>query len=99
MANPALRVFGRSVMTIRRVQPRAAATAAMALASCAVLSTSPGRISMAAGVELKVPHGGIFVLPIPGAVSHVGAYVVALVAGTLVSAVLVGLLKRPLATA
>jgi PTS system fructose-specific IIC component len=61
-------------------------------------SALAGGISMAAGVELKVPHGGIFVLPIPGAVSHVGAYVVALVAGTLVSAVLVGLLKRPVPT-
>lgn len=57
-------------------------------------SATAGAISMVAGVELKVPHGGIFVLPIPGAVTHLGAYVVALLAGTVVSAVLIGLLMR-----
>jgi PTS system fructose-specific IIC component len=48
---------------------------------------------------LRVPHGGIFVLPIPGAVTHPAGYALALAAGTVVSAVLVGLLKRPLAKA
>ncbi|MFW7267388.1 PTS fructose transporter subunit IIC [Gluconacetobacter sp. Hr-1-5] len=57
-------------------------------------SATAGAITMVAGVELKVPHGGIFVLPIPGAVTHLGAYVVALLAGTVVSAVLIGLLMR-----
>lgn len=57
-------------------------------------SAVTGALSMAAGVELKVPHGGIFVLPIPGAVTHLLAYVGALVAGTVVSAVLMGLLIR-----
>jgi PTS system fructose-specific IIC component len=51
---------------------------------------------MAMGVELKVPHGGLFVLPIPGAVTHVGVYALAILAGTLVSALLVGLVKRPI---
>ena len=58
-------------------------------------SATAGAISMAFGVELKVPHGGIFVLPIPGAVTHLGAYALAIAAGTLVTALLVGLLKRP----
>jgi PTS system fructose-specific IIC component len=58
-------------------------------------SATAGAISMAFGVELRVPHGGIFVLPIPGAVTHLGGYALALVAGTLVSAVLVGVIKRP----
>ena len=57
-------------------------------------SAVAGAISMAFGVELKVPHGGIFVLPIPGAVTHLAAYALAIVAGTLVTALLVGLLKR-----
>jgi PTS system fructose-specific IIC component len=61
-------------------------------------SALAGAISMAAGVELKVPHGGLFVRPIPGAVTHLLAYAAALVAGTLVSTMLLGLLKRPLAT-
>jgi PTS system fructose-specific IIC component len=59
-------------------------------------SAITGAISMAAGVELKVPHGGVFVLPIPGAVTHLAVYGLAIVAGVLVSGVLVGLLKpRP----
>ncbi|MEG3125928.1 PTS fructose transporter subunit IIC [Sphingomonas sp. GB1N7] len=58
-------------------------------------SAVAGAISMAFGAELRVPHGGIFVLPIPGAVTHLGGYSLAIVAGTLVSTALVGLLKRP----
>jgi hypothetical protein len=54
-----------------------------------------GRDCHGLGVELRVPHGGIFVLPIPGAVTHPAGYALALAAGTVVSAVLVGLLKRP----
>jgi len=60
-------------------------------------SAITGAISMVAGVELRVPHGGIFVLPIPGAVTHVAAYGAALAAGVVVSALLVGMLKRPVA--
>jgi len=54
-----------------------------------------GAISMAGGVQLKVPHGGIFVLPIPDAVTHLGIYVIALIAGTVVTAAMLGLLKKP----
>jgi PTS system fructose-specific IIC component len=59
-------------------------------------SALAGAISMAAGVELRVPHGGIFVLPIPNAVSHLGAYVIALIAGTLVTTGMLAVLKRPI---
>jgi PTS system fructose-specific IIC component len=57
-------------------------------------SAVAGAISMASGVELKVPHGGIFVLPIPDAVTHLGFYVIALVAGTIVTALMLGALKK-----
>jgi PTS system fructose-specific IIC component len=57
-------------------------------------SAVAGAISMAAGVELKVPHGGIFVLPIPDAVTHLGMYVVALVVGTAITCGMLGVLKR-----
>ncbi|UYC10479.1 fructose-specific PTS transporter subunit EIIC [Xanthomonas sp. CFBP 8445] len=58
-------------------------------------SALAGAISMAAGAELKVPHGGVFVLPIPNAVSHLGMYLVALLAGTVVTAVALRVLKKP----
>jgi PTS system fructose-specific IIC component len=43
-----------------------------------------------------VPHGGIFVLPIPDAVTHLGAYVLSLIVGTVVTAVMLRILKKPL---
>lgn len=58
-------------------------------------SAVAGAISMAAGVELKVPHGGVFVLPIPNAVTHLGIYVLALLAGVAVTAVALRVLKKP----
>ncbi|WP_447934799.1 PTS fructose transporter subunit IIC [Stenotrophomonas lactitubi] len=58
-------------------------------------SAVAGAISMAAGVELKVPHGGVFVLPIPNAVTHLGIYLVALLAGVAVTAVALRVLKKP----
>jgi PTS system fructose-specific IIC component len=57
-------------------------------------SALAGAISMLFGVQLRVPHGGIFVLPIPDAVTNLGFYVLALVAGTVVTALLLGILKK-----
>ncbi len=42
-----------------------------------------------------VPHGGVFVLLIPHAVEHLGLYIVAILAGTLVTAGALYLVKRP----
>ncbi|CAD7382607.1 PTS fructose transporter subunit IIC [Xanthomonas arboricola] len=60
-------------------------------------SAVAGAISMTAGAELKAPHGGIFVLLIPNAVTHLLNYVLALVVGVLVTAVALRLLKKPVA--
>ncbi|VEB43971.1 EIIBC-Fru [Chromobacterium violaceum] len=43
-------------------------------------SALAGAVSMTMGVELKVPHGGVFVLPIPNAVEHLASYLAALAA-------------------
>jgi fructose PTS system EIIBC or EIIC component len=51
---------------------------------------------MVAGVRLLVPHGGMFALLIPGAVTHLAAYVLAIVVGTAVTAgALLLTLKKP----
>jgi PTS system fructose-specific IIC component len=64
---------------------------------CLVLGSAvTGAISMVCGVELVVPHGGIFVLPIPNAVNHLLAYSIAIVAGTVVTTIALFFLKRPL---
>jgi len=60
-------------------------------------SAVAGAISLASGVRLMVPHGGVFVLVIPHAVQPLGMYVVALAAGTLVTAAALYLTKRPIA--
>nr|WP_295740730.1 fructose-specific PTS transporter subunit EIIC [uncultured Acidocella sp.] len=57
-------------------------------------SALAGAISMAMGVQLKVPHGGIFVLPIPNAVTHLGVYAIAIIAGSVATALALGLAKR-----
>ncbi|WP_343210820.1 PTS fructose transporter subunit IIC [Ancylobacter lacus] len=63
---------------------------------CLILGSAvAGGISMAIGAELRVPHGGVFVLPIPNAVSHLGGYVVALVVGSVVTALALRLVKKP----
>lgn len=60
-------------------------------------SAIAGAISMAAGVELKVPHGGAFVLPIPNAVTQLAVYLLALLIGVGVTAIALRLLKKPVA--
>lgn len=50
------------------------------------------RSSMAFNCTLMAPHGGIFVFPV---VSNPLMYLVALVAGTVVSALVLGAIKKP----
>ncbi|MFE3836380.1 PTS fructose transporter subunit IIC [Pseudogemmobacter sonorensis] len=57
-------------------------------------SAVAGAICMALSVRLQVPHGGIFVLPIPNAVGNLTGFVIALVVGTAVSVAALGALKR-----
>jgi PTS system fructose-specific IIC component len=57
-------------------------------------SAVAGALCMALGVKLAVPHGGVFVLLIPNAVTNLVGFVIALLVGTLVSALALGVLKR-----
>ncbi len=59
-------------------------------------SAVTGAISMVAGCTLRVPHGGVFVLPIPNAVTHLGPYLIAIVVGTLITTAALFFFKRPL---
>ena len=74
--------------------PYAAADPLHVLPSCIVGSAIAGGISMFFGCTLMAPHGGIFVFPVVG---NALMYLVALVVGTAVSAVLLGLLKKKVA--
>ncbi|WBV41610.1 fructose-specific PTS transporter subunit EIIC [Pseudoroseomonas cervicalis] len=57
-------------------------------------SALAGGLSMLFACTLRAPHGGIFVVGIPGAVGNPLLYLVAIIAGTLVTAFAVAALKR-----
>ena len=54
-----------------------------------------GALSMAFGAKLLAPHGGLFVLLIPNAINHALLYLVAILAGSLLTGVAYALIKRP----
>jgi len=62
-------------------------------------SAVTGALSMLFGSTLMVPHGGIFVLLIPNAVTHLLLYAASIVIGTLVTTAALYLVKRPLTAA
>lgn len=74
--------------------PFAASDPVHVLPSCMIGSGVAGALSMVFKCTLMAPHGGIFVFPVVG---NAVLYLVALVAGTVVSAVLLGVLKKKVA--
>jgi fructose PTS system EIIBC or EIIC component len=86
-------VLGISFITEGAI-PFAAKDPLRVLPSCIIGSAVTGALSMLFGCTLRAPHGGIFVLAIPNAVSQGGLYVVAIAVGTLVTALVVTQLKR-----
>ncbi len=71
--------------------PFAAADPARVLPSCIIGSAVAGGLSMIFGCTLMAPHGGIFVVPV---MEHAPMYLVALAVGTVISTVLLGVLKK-----
>lgn len=71
--------------------PFAASDPLHVLPSCMIGSAAAGALSMAFGCTLMAPHGGIFVVPVVG---NALMYLVALIAGTVVGALLLGALKK-----
>lgn len=89
-AGPTNFIMGLAFITEGAI-PFAASDPLRVLPSCIVGSAVAGAISMAFDCTLMAPHGGIFVFPVVG---NAVMYLVALVAGTVISAVLLGLLKK-----
>ena len=71
--------------------PFAASDPIHVLPACIVGSGVAGAMSMLFGCTLMAPHGGIFVFPVVG---NALMYLAALVVGTIISAVLLGVLKK-----
>lgn len=74
--------------------PFAARDPMRVLPCCIAGGALTGALSMAFGAKLMAPHGGLFVLLIPGAITPVLLYLVAIIAGTLLAGVSYALLKR-----
>ena len=92
-AGPTNFIMGLAFITEGAI-PYAAADPLHVLPSCIVGSAAAGALSMAFGCTLMAPHGGIFVFPVVG---NALMYLVALVVGTVISAVLLGVLKKKVA--
>ena len=75
--------------------PFAARDPMRVLPCCIVGGAVTGAISMAVGAKLMAPHGGLFVLLIPGAITPVVGYLIAIVVGTLLAGLSYAFLKRP----
>ena len=92
-AGPTNFIMGLAFITEGAI-PFAASDPLRVLPSCIIGSAVAGAISMAFNCTLMAPHGGIFVFPVVG---NAVMYLVALVVGTVISVVLLGLLKKKVA--
>lgn len=93
-AGPTNFIMGPAFITEGAI-PFAASDPLHVLPSCIIGSALAGALSMAFHCTLMAPHGGIFVFPVVG---NAVMYLVALVAGTVVSALLLGVLKKKVTT-
>ncbi|MDU4092412.1 MAG: PTS fructose transporter subunit IIBC [Pantoea sp.] len=75
--------------------PFAARDPMRVLPCCIVGGAVTGAISMMVGAKLMAPHGGLFVLLIPGAITPVLGYLLAIVVGTALAGISYAVLKRP----
>ena len=92
-AGPAL-VLGLSFITEGAI-PFAAKDPIRVIPALIAGSAITGAISMVSGIQLLVPHGGIFAALIPGAVSNLFLYAIAILVGTVVTAAVLFFIKRP----
>src|SRR6266513_2584049 len=97
------REAGKSVWVLRLAFitegaiPYAAEDPFRVIPACSAGSAVAGGLSMLFGCQLRVPHGGIFVLPILNVVTNLPMYLLAIVIGTLVTTGALFVLKRPIA--
>jgi PTS system fructose-specific IIC component len=91
-AGKACYVMGLSFITEGAI-PFAAADPLRVIPSVMVGSAVAGAMSMAFGIGLRAPHGGIFVVPlVQGGVLQ---YALSILVGAFISALLLGFLKKP----
>lgn len=93
MVPPLAMVLGLCFITEGAI-PFAARDPMRVLPCCIAGGALTGALSMAFGAKLMAPHGGLFVLLIPGAITPILGYLVAIIAGTLLAGVSYAVLRR-----
>lgn len=83
-------IMGLSFITEGAI-PFAASDPLRVIPACAVGSAVAGSLSMLFGCALPAPHGGIFVF---GVITNWPMYIVSLVAGVVVAAILLGIFRK-----
>lgn len=87
-------IMGLSFITEGAI-PYAAADPIRVIPACMAGAAIAGGLSMAFGCTLRAPHGGIFVFPV---VEHPIQYLLALLVGSVVGMLLLGVLKKKVTT-
>lgn len=90
-AAPVNVIMGLSFITEGAI-PFAAADPLHVIPSCMIGSAAAGALSMVFGCELMAPHGGLWVVSV---ISNPLGYVAALIIGSAITTVLLGLLRKP----
>lgn len=83
-------IMGLSFIT-EGVIPYAAADPMRVIPACMIGAATAGGLSMAFNCTFRAPHGGIFVFPVVG---NPILYVIALLVGSIVGMLLLGLFKK-----
>lgn len=89
-------ILGASYITEGAI-PFAVADPLRVIPSLVLGSATAGAISMGAGITSLAPHGGIWVMFIPNVINHLFIYIIAIMCGTVVTALTIGLLKKRVA--
>ncbi|KAB7667183.1 PTS fructose transporter subunit IIABC [Bacillus sp. B1-b2] len=92
-AGKAAYIMGASFITEAAI-PFAASDPLRIIPANIIGSAIGGGICMALGISLQAPHGGIFVIPI--AASNPFLYIGCIVIGSIITACIIGILKKPM---
>ena len=84
-------IMGLSFITEGAI-PFAASDPIRVLPSCIIGAAISGALSMAFHIELRAPHGGLFVLPI---VNNPALYLLAIIIGSVITTLILGFIKKP----
>ena len=95
IAGKAAAVLGISFITEGAI-PFAAKDPLRVIPACITGAAAAGALSMLFGCTLHAPHGGVFVLAIPNAVGQLLPYIGAITAGSVITALVLIVLKKPI---